>query len=50
MGCGLTCHQSVHLVSVLYFFDTMLFETLFCSDLGLFLFCLGVFPFAQTPL
>lgn len=39
----LTCHQFVHLVCSFYFFDTVLYETLFSSDLGFVLLCLG-FP------
>lgn len=44
IGCGLTRRQFVHLVCSFYFFDTVLYETLFSSDLGFVLLCWGPSP------
>lgn len=44
IGCGLTCLQLVHLVCSVYFFDTVLYETLFSFNLVEF-----VLLFIQSP-
>lgn len=48
IGYGLTYHQFVHFsVFLLLFFDTVLYETLFSSDLDFVWLCLGC---SSTPI
>lgn len=50
IGYGFTCHQFVHLVCSFYFFDTVLYETLFSLTWVLFCYVVWGFFFSFTEI